>query len=152
MNFKQSKSLKVVFSYADRKLNYPHKTQLKNFIELLFKKEKKELNNITYIFCSDEFLLNINQQFLNHDYYTDIITFSYSSKNEPIEAEAYISIDRVKDNAKQLGTTFFTEIERVVFHGALHLCGYKDKQQKDILLMRKAENKYLAQYRKTTNP
>ncbi|MBX2932504.1 MAG: rRNA maturation RNase YbeY [Chitinophagaceae bacterium] len=136
---------KLSFRYADRKLLYPQKQDLKENIITLFKKEKKALNSLTYIFCSDDFLLNINQQFLQHNYYTDIITFCLSEKNEPIEAEAYISIDRVKDNAKVNNVLFKEELERVVFHGALHLCGYKDKKKDEIKQMRDKENYYLKQ-------
>lgn len=141
---------KVYFRYADRKMTYLAKTKLKHFVEKLFKNEGFQLNSISYIFCSDEFLLNINQQFLQHNYYTDIITFCLSEKNEPIEAEVYISIDRVKDNAKPNKVIFKEELERVIFHGALHLCGYKDKKKNEIKQMRDKENYYLDQFYKTT--
>ena len=96
-----------------------------------------------YIFCSDEYLLHINQTYLQHDYYTDIITFELSDTRET-EAEIYISLDRVKDNAAQFGEPYQKEILRVIFHGALHLCGYKDKSAVEAALMRKMEDKYLA--------
>jgi rRNA maturation RNase YbeY len=134
---------KVHFNYADRKLNIPNKTSIKDFVELLFKKENKELSNINYVFCSDDYLLEINKASLNHDYYTDIITFGLSEPNLPVEAEVYISIDRVKDNAQTMNITFKEELLRVVFHGALHLCGYKDKKKTDVLRMREKENYYL---------
>ncbi|MCZ2223574.1 MAG: rRNA maturation RNase YbeY [Chitinophagales bacterium] len=135
----------VMFRSADRKLIYSGKSNLKLFVENLFKKEKISLKSICYIFCSDEFLLNINQQFLQHDYYTDIITFCLSEKEEPIEAEAYISVDRVKENAKTNNVSYKRELERVIFHGALHLCGYKDKKKVEIKQMREKENYYLNQ-------
>jgi rRNA maturation RNase YbeY len=119
---------------------------LKSFIGSLFKKEKKRLAGIHYIFCSDEHLLNMNRQFLQHDYYTDIITFGLSGPGEPIQAEIYISVDRVKENALQFESSFKREMHRVIFHGALHLCGYKDKKKQDILLMRKMEDKYITLY------
>lgn len=137
---------KVHFNYADRQLNIKGKTQLKQFVEVLFKKEKKQLSTIRYVFCSDDFLLDINRSSLNHDYYTDIITFDLSEPNQPIESEVYISVDRVKDNAKTNGVSFENELCRVVFHGALHLCGYKDKIKEDVLLMRKKENYYLKSF------
>jgi rRNA maturation RNase YbeY len=121
------------------------RTALKAFIALLFKKEKKKLTSLNYIFCSDEYLLDINKQYLNHDFYTDIITFELSD-NESTEGEIYISIDRVKENALQFGTAFQEELHRVIFHGALHLCGYKDKTKADIAEMRRKERKYLADY------
>jgi rRNA maturation RNase YbeY len=112
----------------------------------VFKKEKKKLGNIQYIFCSDDYLLEMNREHLQHDYYTDIITFGLSGPGEPIEAEVYVSVDRVRDNAHQFGTTVREELHRVIFHGALHLCGYKDKTQKDQGVMRKMEDKYLGLY------
>lgn len=138
----------VTFRSADRRLQITDKTKLKDFIQLLFKKEKKVLSFITYVFCSDEFLLQINRDFLQHDYYTDIITFGLSEKGEPVEAEVYISLDRVKENAKGLGITYKEEILRVVFHGALHLCGYKDKKKSEITLMREKEAYYLRLFEK----
>ena len=120
--------------------------QLKQFLLALFKKEKHPLSSLTYIFCSDDELLEINRQFLKHDYYTDIITFNLAPKNAPIEGEIYISIDRVKENALQIGTTITEELHRVIFHGALHLCGYKDKSKVDITEMREAEDRYIKLY------
>ncbi len=138
----------VSFRSADRSLQIPGKTRLKAFIQLLFKKEKISLDSITYIFCSDEFLLQMNRDFLQHDYYTDIITFGLSDKGQPIEAELYISLDRVKDNAKTHNTTQTNEILRVIFHGALHLCGYKDKKKSEITIMRQKEDQYLRLFEK----
>lgn len=134
---------KVHFNYADRKLNYAQKTALKQFVETIFQKEKKHLSTIRYVFCSDDFLLDINRSSLNHDYYTDIITFDLSEPNQLIESEVYISVDRVKDNAQTNKVSFENELCRVIFHGALHLCGYKDKKKEDVLVMRKKEEYYL---------
>lgn len=139
---------KVNFLKADSQLSLPAKTALKVFIENLFKKEKTPLAAINFIFCSDKYLLSINQQFLNHDYYTDIITFGLHDKGSPVVAEVYISTDRVKDNAKTHGTTFSNEMHRVLFHGALHLCGYKDKTKANIAMMRAKEDEYLKRYMK----
>ena len=113
-------------------------------VAAIFKQENVPCNIINYIFCSDEYLLQINQSALNHDYYTDIITFPLSDKGQPIDAEIYISIDRVKENAPIHNTTFKQEIARVVAHGALHLCGYKDKAKKDVEIMREKEEVYIA--------
>ena len=101
---------------------------------------------LQYIFCSDDRLLEINKQFLNHDYYTDIITFNLSGANQPINAEIYISVDRVRENAGDFNSSVPMELHRVIFHGALHLCGYKDKTRKDQTEMRKMEDKYLEMY------
>jgi len=123
-----------------------NRSNLKSFIASLFKKEKKRLEDIHYVFCSDDYLLEINRQHLQHDYYTDIITFGLSDAGQPIKAEVYISIDRVKDNARQFKIPIKEELHRVIFHGALHLCGYKDKRVKDQALMREMEDKYLGLY------
>jgi probable rRNA maturation factor len=139
---------KVNFQKADSALTLTSKTELKAFIESLFKKEKTPLATINYIFCSDEYLLSINQQFLKHDYYTDIITFGLHDKGTPVVAEVYISTDRVKDNAANHSVTYTNEMLRVLFHGALHLCGYKDKSKADILTMRAKEDAYLKRYTK----
>ena len=120
---------------------------LKKFIIQLFVKEKKPLQSIAIIFCSDEYLLQINKQHLQHDFYTDIITFDLSeSLANPIIGELYISIDRVKDNSALRDEKFSSELLRVIFHGLLHLCGFKDKKAKDIKTMRQKEDEYLNLY------
>lgn len=134
---------RIQFRYADRSLPLSGKTAVKAFIETLFRKEKTRLSCIVYVFCSDAFLLQMNRDFLQHDYYTDIISFGLSEKGEPVEAEIYISVDRVKDNAAGLGISFQNEILRVMFHGALHVCGYNDKKKHEIALMRRKEAEYL---------
>ncbi|MDE3253114.1 MAG: rRNA maturation RNase YbeY [Bacteroidota bacterium] len=133
----------VSFRSADRTLNLPGKTGLKNFIAGLFKREQTSLASLTYVFCSDDYLLRINQDFLQHDYYTDIISFDLTEPGGKKEAEIYVSLDRVKDNARTLGIPFRTELYRVLFHGALHICGYKDKKKSEIALMREKEEQYL---------
>ena len=121
--------------------------KLKTFIKFLMIAEGYQAKDISIIFCSDEFLLDLNKQHLNHDYYTDIITFDLTPKKEKeITGELYISTDRVKFNAKDYNTTVTNELHRVIFHGILHLCGYKDKSKKDIALMRAKELQYLNLY------
>jgi len=127
-------------------ISLEERTRLKQFLITLFKKEKKPLAELSYIFCSDQRLLEINRQFLQHDFYTDIITFPLSDPGQPISGEIYISVDRVRDNAREFGISIKRELHRVIFHGALHLCGYKDKSPKDEKLMRKMEDKYLTLY------
>jgi rRNA maturation RNase YbeY len=120
---------------------------LKLFLSAIAKKNKRPVDSLNIIFCNDEYLLEINRSYLQHDYYTDIITFDLSvSVNSPITAELYISVDTVKDNARELGVPYYRELHRVVFHGLLHLLGYKDKNKKDQLLMREMEEKLLKQY------
>lgn len=122
-----------------------NRNALKIFIERIFKKEKKGLGTINYIFCSDKRLLEINRTYLKHDYLTDIITFDLS-EGLATTAEIYISIDRVKENARNNKVSFKNELHRVIFHGALHLCGYKDKKKEEIAEMRQKEDHYLALY------
>lgn len=136
---------KVCFFYQGVKFTLQYRTRLKNYIQSIFKKETKKLLSMNYIFCTDKALLEINRQFLNHDFYTDIITFDLSDSNE-VQAEIYISVDRVRDNAARLGVSFKSEMHRVIFHGALHLCGYKDKNKNEKLEMRKMEDIYLSKY------
>ena len=122
---------------------------LKLFISYLFKKEKKKLQSLDIIFCSDDYLLEINKKHLQHNFYTDIITFDMSdSLNSGIIGELYISTDRVRDNATTLNVSFKTELLRVIFHGALHLCSYKDKKTNDIKIIRQKEDEYLNIYQK----
>ena len=98
--------------------------------------------NIVVVFCSDSFLLDLNKKHLNHDYFTDIITFSYTTLDR-ISGDLFISVDRVKENALKEGVSFERELERVVYHGVLHLCGYNDKTPEEIKEMRSKENYYL---------
>jgi len=137
---------RIHFHFLQGGFHLQERGLLKSFIETLFKKEKKKLSTLSYIFCSDEYLLDINRQYLRHDFYTDIITFGLSDPEEAITAEIYISVDRVRDNAGQFSTSFKREMHRVIFHGALHLCGYRDKKKGEVLLMRKMEDKYLSLY------
>ena len=105
---------------------------------------------LQYIFVSDARLLEINRQFLQHDFYTDIITFPLSEPRQPMVAEVYISVDRVRENAREYGTTIKMELLRVIFHGALHLCGYGDKTPSEARKMRRLEDKYLNLYQGST--
>ena len=106
------------------------------------KEENHNLGEINYIFCSDDYLHKINVEFLNHDTLTDIISFDYTVGKE-VHGDIYISIDRVKDNASDFNTDFANELARVMIHGILHYCGYKDKTEKDAELMRSKEDYYL---------
>jgi rRNA maturation RNase YbeY len=125
---------------------FPRRTELKNFLLSLFKKEGKKVEAINYIFCTDEYLLELNITHLNHNTYTDIITFELSPQDQPVLSDIYISVERVKENAQLFKTTFQRELHRVVFHGALHLCGYKDKYKEQAQLMRTMEEHYLDAY------
>lgn len=135
-----------IYFFFQAPVSLPGRTGLKKFIESIFKKEEKPLTSLNYVFCTDKQLLEINRQYLKHDFYTDIITFELSPKNQPIQGEVYISIDRVRDNALTLGENIKTELHRVIFHGALHLCGYGDKSKREEAIMRRIENRYLVHY------
>jgi len=137
---------RIQFHYLDVNFTFTKRRDLKRFLSKVFKKENKKLGSLSYIFCSDSYLLEINQEFLRHDFLTDIITFDLSEMSQEIEGEIYISIDRVKDNAVQLNESFVRELHRVIFHGVLHLCGYGDKTNKEVKLMRQKEDHYLNLY------
>ncbi|MBX2934714.1 MAG: rRNA maturation RNase YbeY [Ferruginibacter sp.] len=136
----------ISFINNDRIPTLQNKLQLKKFIEKLFKYEKTALKSLSYIFCSDDYLLQVNKSFLKHNYYTDVITFNFNEPKNPVEGEVYISVDRIKENAKDLNTSFKKELHRVIFHAALHLCGYNDKKNREVILMRKKEDEYLEKY------
>lgn len=140
----------IFFRSADRTLKFPGKKELALWIGKIFTEEGKSLTSLTYVFCSDEYLLKINRDFLQHDFYTDIVTFELSESKDTIEGEVYVSLDRVMDNAKTLNIPLKDEILRVLFHGALHLCGYKDKKDAEIKKMRQKEDQYMALYKERT--
>lgn len=136
----------IEFHYLTKGFSLKDRNRLKDFIIKLFKKEGFKVGVINYIFCTDEYLLEINKNYLNHDTYTDIVTFPLSKKSEPISSDIFISVERVKENAKTFKTTFMKELHRVIFHGALHLCGYKDKNKEQSQQMRDMEELYLKWY------
>lgn len=137
---------RVNFFYQDVQFSFSKRTDVKIFLPKLFLKEGKQLEELNIIFCTDEALLEINKNFLKHDYYTDIITFPLSAKGKPVQAELYISVDRIRDNAKQGKVSFKEELHRVIFHGCLHLTGYGDKSSQQIKKMREREDHYLRLY------
>lgn len=141
-----TKQPSIYFHFLYRNFSLTQRTLLKSFIVQLFKQEGKKADTINYIFCSDEYLLQINKTYLNHDTLTDIVTFPTSEKGEPISSDIFISVERVKENARTFHTSFKEELCRVMFHGALHLCGYKDKTKKQAQEMRAMEEKYLNLY------
>jgi probable rRNA maturation factor len=133
----------VRFYYADVKaIPLKNKRIVKEFVGGIFSKEGKDLKLLSYVFCSDGYLLTMNKAFLNHDYFTDIISFDLSEGVGTV-GEVYVSVDRVKENAVLHSTTFREEFLRVIFHGALHLCGYQDKKKSEITVMRQKEDYYL---------
>ena len=137
-----------IYFFFQAPVNLSKRTRLKAFIQEIFKKEKVRLETLNYIFCMDKELLEINRRYLQHDYYTDIITFELSAKGEPVVGDIYISIERVKENALSRVEPIYKELLRVIFHGVLHLCGYKDKKAEQKKMMRLLEDTYLKAYLK----
>lgn len=140
--------MSISFNQADSKVTIANRVALKSFIEKRVKKEGYSIETLTYVFCSDKYLLKMNKDFLSHNYYTDIISFDLSETPGNLIGDVYISVDRVKENAKTLGTSLKEELHRVIFHGALHFCGYKDKKPADAKKMRQMEDLWLTDYMK----
>ena len=138
----------ATFSDHEVKSKLKEKRRLSAFLDQLVMQHKKDVmkTSLSYIFCSDDYLLTINTQYLNHDTFTDIITFDLSDVEHKLIGEIYVSVDRVKENAARFETSYNDELHRVIFHGALHLCGFKDKTKKDEELMRTMENMCLESY------
>lgn len=116
------------------------------FLKRLCMKEGKQVDTINFIFCTDQYLLELNKKHLNHDTLTDIITFEYNPPGQALLSDIYISIERVRENAVVFKTSFSRELHRVIFHGVLHLCGYKDKKPEESKLMRFKEEEYLQKW------
>jgi rRNA maturation RNase YbeY len=135
--------------FFQQQISLNNRKKLKTFILNIFKKEGKSVYSLNYIFCSDQQLLKINQQFLKHNLFTDIISFNLSEKPDIIEGEIYISVNRVRENAQSFKVPVKVELLRVIFHGALHSCGYDDKTKAELLVMRKNEDKLITAYLKT---
>jgi rRNA maturation RNase YbeY len=134
----------ISFNNHNIKFNLREKLYLKTFLSRVFAEEGVPFKSVSYIFCSDEFLLKLNSEYLNHDTYTDIITFTLSNTPLDIVSEIYISIDRVRENSEKLKVPFENELARVMIHGILHLCGYKDKTKDQKSIMRGKEDHYLS--------
>lgn len=137
----------IDFNLVDISFTLRNKTLVRNWIHKTIEREKKKPGDLSFNFCSDEYLLQVNREHLNHDYYTDIITFDFCS-HPFVSGDIYISLDRVKANAKTENTTATNELLRVIIHGVLHLCGYKDKKPSEARLMREKEDYYLSLFHK----
>lgn len=138
----------IFFNNADRATSLGFRTKLKSFINKQCLNEGVRIETLHYVFCSDAFVLDINNRYLNHNFYTDIISFDLSEQRGHLIGDVYISIDRVKENAKTGGNRYTHELLRVIFHGALHFCGYKDKKPAEMKTMRSMEDKWLKAYLK----
>jgi rRNA maturation RNase YbeY len=138
---------KIYFHYLYTIPWFRNRTLLKKFISSIFQSEKQPLDQVHVIFCSDDYLLKINEQYLNHTSYTDIITFDLSRHpRSAITGEIYISVDRIIENASTYDCSLKKELHRVLFHGVLHLCGYDDKSSMEKKVMRSKEDHYLKKY------
>lgn len=136
----------IQFFFTHDSITLKDRKKLKAFIEQLIVEKEIKLVSLSIIFCNDDYLLDINKQFLNHDFFTDIITFNLSGSDKLIEGEIYISVDRVKENASKNFVSIKDELHRVIFHGVLHLCGYKDKAVSEKKVMTMMENECLKRY------
>lgn len=134
----------ITFNYEDE-FRFDNEDLYSRWISDIILSENKTEGDINYIFCNDEYLLNLNQQYLNHDTLTDIITFDYSVGNE-LHGDIFISVERVIENAADFNQEMDQELRRVVAHGVLHLCGYKDKTEEEEATMRKLEDGKLAMF------
>jgi probable rRNA maturation factor len=133
----------IHFFEEDIRFKLKDKNRVKAWVKATIESEGCKLGELNFIFCSDAYLLQINQQYLDHDTFTDIITFDNSDREKVITGDIFISIDRIRENAAKLDTGLVSELHRVIIHGALHLLGYKDKTPKDKKLMTEKEDQYL---------
>lgn len=133
-----------MITFQAENIDFPKikKQATKNWIKLVAENYGKKIGDINYLFCTDEKILEVNNQYLSHDFYTDIITFDYSEGNN-ISGDIFISLDTVSTNSQKYNTDFMEELYRVIIHGILHLCGIDDKSEHEEKAMRKAENKAL---------
>ena len=135
----------ICFYNEDVNYRLAYKEKIRLWILATIKQEKKKAGDISYVFCSDEYLLEINKEHLNADYLTDVITFDFTEKNQ-VSGDIFISVDRVKENAKLYEQKYYQEMLRVILHGVLHLCGYKDKTDDEEKQMREKEDYYLQKF------
>ena len=136
--------MNIHFFYEEVDFHISNPEKISNWVHSIIHSYEFLLEEINYIFCTDDYLLDINRQHLNHNYYTDIITFDNSEKENTIESDIFISIDRVKENANDQSVTMIEELHRVMIHGILHLLGYGDKTEEEKTLMRKKEDACLS--------
>ena len=134
----------ISFNY-ETEFELPNEDQLSNWLSQVILSENKKEGDINYIFCDDEYLLNLNEQYLDHDTLTDIISFDYTVGNE-LHGDIFISIERVRENAQDFNVTFDEELKRVLAHGILHYCGFKDKSEEDEKLMRQKEDEKIKMF------
>ncbi len=137
--------MSITYQSQDTNFSLKNRRLISQWIKTVIAKHNKQLGNVSYIFCSNSFILDLNQKYLNHNYFTDIITFDYCSDNI-IEGDIFISVDTVKDNSTRFNTIFNDELLRVIIHGVLHLIGFNDKTTKQQKQMRSMEDEALSIY------
>lgn len=133
----------ISYFTEDIKFNFKSKRLTNRWLTLVAESEIRRIGEISVIFCSDPYILSVNQKYLQHDYYTDIITFDYC-EDDRLSGDLFISIDTVRENSAEYGTEFEDELNRVIVHGILHLIGYDDHTPEDVAEMRKKEDYYLS--------
>ncbi len=133
----------ISYYFQDTDFKFRDRRRTNEWLKLAAESEIRRIGNISIIFCSDNYVLDINQKYLQHDYFTDIITFDYC-EGDRLSGDLFISVDSVRENSVEFGTEFKDELNRVIIHGLLHLVGYDDHTEKDIKLMRSKENYYLS--------
>ena len=133
----------ISYYFEDTDFVFRGKSLTNRWLRLVAESEIRKIGDISIIFCSDNYILDVNQKYLQHDYFTDIITFDYC-EGDRLSGDLFISVDSVRENAVEYGTEFSEELYRVIVHGVLHLIGYDDHNDKDIAMMRKKENYYLS--------
>ena len=132
----------ILYNFQDTKFVFKYKSLNNRWLKMVAESEIRRIGDISIIFCSDNYILDINRKYLGHDYFTDIITFDYCSGNV-LSGDLFISVDSVKENSVEYGTEFEDELNRVIVHGILHLIGYDDHTEEDVKVMREKENYYL---------
>ena len=133
----------ISYYFQDTDFKFRDRRKTNEWLKLAAESEIRRIGNISIIFCSDNYVLDINQKYLQHDYFTDIITFDYC-EGDRLSGDLFISVDSVREDSVEFGTEFKDELNRVIIHGLLHLVGYDDHTEKDIKLMRSKENYYLS--------
>ena len=136
----------IQFFYLEAVPELRNRNSLKKFIAKLARAEKRPITFLSIIFCSDGYLWELNRRFLKHNFYTDIVTFDFDKQSDFVQGELYISVDRVRENAKSMGLSTREELHRVIFHGLLHLCGFDDKLKKHQIIIRSKEDYWLKRY------
>lgn len=138
----------INFFLQDVNIDLKNRNKIREWLKNVADSEKCKISNLNYIFCTDSYLLGINQNFLNHNTLTDVISFDYSVRKDELQGEIYISTERVKDNSKEYNVIFIEELKRVMVHGLLHLIGYEDDSEDKKKIMREKEDYYLYLYKK----